>query len=108
MFNAGPIQYFRCLDFTTTTKQCKRVFDIGAFGSEKCGNDMKSVESVKSVEIIWEAIRNPTACTRFSPLSHLLLESNLKGSFTIFYFRSGLIFWIVMRCGIADFGRRAL
>ena len=34
---------------------------------------------------------------------------NLKGSFTIFFFfRSGLIFWIVMRCGIADFGRRGL
>ena len=26
----------------------------------------------------------------------------------IFFYRSNLIFWIVMGCGIADFGRRAL
>ncbi len=36
-------------------------------------------------------------------------KKRLKGLFTIFfYFRSELIFWIVMGCGIADFGRRAL
>ena len=32
----------------------------------------------------------------------------LKGLFTIFFYRSNLIFWIVMGCGIADFGRRGL
>ena len=32
----------------------------------------------------------------------------LKGLFTIFVYRSNLIFWIVMGCGIADFGQRGL
>ena len=31
-----------------------------------------------------------------------------KGLFTIFFYRSNLIFWIVMGCGIADFGRICL
>ena len=45
-----------------------------------------------------------------SKINHLQAsDSELKGIIhNFFYFRSGLIFWIVMRCGIADFGRRAL
>ena len=35
-------------------------------------------------------------------------NQSLKGLFTIFFYRSKLIFWVVMGCGIADFGRRGL
>ena len=45
-------------------------------------------------------------CTAFC--NSIFPKVYLKGLFTIFYFRSELIFWIVMGCGIADFGRRAL
>ena len=38
-----------------------------------------------------------------------ILTTHLKGIVhNFFVYRSNLIFWIVMGCGIADFGRRGL
>ena len=54
-------------------------------------------------------VLNPTTKNKTMKKGIQITNNNLKGIVhNFFFYRSNLIFWIVMGCGIADLGRRGL